>query len=429
MTRPRFFPRLRRGCTVALAVVGMLVMSAGPAAAAAGALDRTFGGDGTVITRFALGDARAYAIATQPDQKVVAVGQVTSSSGTRFAVARYDRDGSLDATFGNHGKVSTGFVGVGNAGAQAVALQGNGRIVVAGWAGNGGTSCCSRFAFALARFDADGSLDTSFSGDGRVVTDFAKEGEANAVALQANGKIVAAGRAGGAGVLMRFNPNGSLDTSFGHDGKVATKVLSIAGIVVQATGKIVDVGSTEKGLVLARWNANGTPDTSFGRDGVVVTSLHNAWASAIVLPGNGKIVAAATWNNMFTLARYNSDGSPDRSFGGDGVVTTSFWSGEADWAYGVAVQADGRIVAAGQAIPYEHGIDSGLSYGGIVVARYNRNGTLDSTFSGDGKLWTAFARGMAGARGVAIQADGRIVVAGDWNFVRFALARYVAGPQ
>jgi uncharacterized delta-60 repeat protein/uncharacterized repeat protein (TIGR01451 family) len=267
--------------------------------------------------------------------------------------------------------VTTDFAGSTDV-AWGMAIQGDGKLVVAGLADVSGTG-----DFALARYKADGSLDTSFDADGKVTTDFdaGSSDLAYAVALQGDGKIVAAGVAVISGTndfaLARYNTDGSLDTSFDGDGLTTTDfgagLDQASGLAIQTDGKIVAVG---------RADISGAFD--------------------------------------FPLARYNADGSLDTTFDGDGKVTTDF-AGDIDLAYGVAIQTDGRIVAAGRAVV------SGNRH--FALARYNADGSPDTIFSGDGKVTTDFAGSFAQAFGLAIQADGKIVAAG-FAGADFALARY-----
>jgi uncharacterized delta-60 repeat protein len=235
-----------------------------------------------------------------------------------------------------------------------VALQANGKIVAVGSNGHGG--------FALARYNTTGSLDTSFSGDGKQETDFGGGDEATDVALQADGKVVAVGDAGfGSGsafALARYNANGSLDTSFSEDGKQITSFDpgccdgdSASGVAIQANGKIVAVGSDgQGGFALARYNPNGSLDPSFSGEGMQETDFGVGFdfAADVTLQGDGKIVAVGRGGPSvdFALARYNSNGSLDLTFSGDGKRTTDF--GGFDFANGVALQGDGKIVAVGE---------------------------------------------------------------------------------
>ena len=403
----------------ALLLVG--VFSAG-AQAAPGDLDVTFSGDGQQTTNFGGSDG-ANAVALQPNGKTVAVGFAGAGGpgGGRFALARYNPDGSPDASFSVNGRRMTNFAGPGER-ANGVALQADGKIVAVGFAG---TDEFGDGDFALARFNANGSLDTSFSGDGKQRTRLPFGGEAFGVAIQGNGKIVVVGGDGnGDFALARYNPNGSLDTSFSGDGKQATDFYGgdyserANGVALQGDGKIVAAGEANEryysSLVLARYNANGSLDTSFSGDGKSGTSfggIYNGGAHGVALQADGKIVAVGGggFGGDFSLARFNPNGSGDGSFSGDGKQTT----GSGGQATGVAIQGDGKIVAVG------YGEDFGL-------ARYNPNGSLDASFSGDGKQTTAF-----GANGVALTPHGKIVAVGvgpgpnETN--DFALARYLGG--
>jgi uncharacterized delta-60 repeat protein len=253
------------------------------------------------------------------------------------------------------------------------------------------------------------------------------------VAIQADGKIVVVG--GGGFALARYNPNGSLDTSFSGDGKQTTDFGCCANVAnavaIQANGKIVTVGSTDANsggdFALARYNPNGTLDTTFSGDGKQTTDLggRGSVANAVALQANGKIVAAGVGGGgthpEFALARYEPNGSLDPAFSGDGKQTTDFGMGAADAANGIAIQGDGKIVTVGRASGGSTGDD-------FAIARYNPNGTLDVSFSDDGRNRTNFGASGAfdGANGVALQGDGRIVAVGDGNG-EFALARYLGG--
>jgi uncharacterized delta-60 repeat protein len=461
---------------VAALVVGVL-FSAG-AQASAGDLDLTFSGDGKQRTDFGFGPNEAAATVLQPDGKIIAVGTSLSSFPYRFALARYNADGSLDTSFSGDGKQTTdsglngGATGValqadgkivvvggtlesdfavarynpngsldtsfsgdgrqttdfgGREGARGVAVQADGKIVVAGTSSIGPGGGTHNGNFALARYNPNGTLDMSFSGDGKQTTIFDGDDQANGVALQADGKIVAVGFGGAFGdfVLARYNPNGSLDTSFSGDGKQKTDFANVDGagaVAIQADGKIVAVGGTGDDFALARYNTNGSLDTSFSGDGLQTTDFGGgAAANGVALQTDGKIVAVGGAAN-FALARYNTDGSLDTTFSGDGMETTDFTG--SDTASGVALQADGKIVAVGA-------LDTSfLGFAKMALARYNTDGSLDTSFSGDGKQTTSFP-GVEHATGVAIQSDGKIVTVGFTEPIngnpeqnRFALARY-----
>ncbi len=330
--------------------------------------------------------------------------------------------GDLDPSFGVAGRVTTA-VGT-SAQGQAVLIQSNGKILVAG-VGNAND-------FALARYNSDGSLDTSFDGDGKLTTDFASGVDAaNSIALQTDGKIVVAGLAHGDFALARYNSDGSLDTSFDGDGKLTTSFSSgidfANSVAFQADGKIVVAGISDQNtastrFALARYNSDGSLDTAFDGDGTLTSDFGVGFigqAYELTLQTDGKIIVAGrsfftSGGPNFALVRYNGDGSLDTSFDGDGKLTTDFTASE-DYGNAVALQNDGRIVVAG----YTFG---GGSFD-FALARYNSDGSLDTSFDGDGKLTTDFITGDDYAYDVVVQNDGKIVVVGSSNLA-FALARY-----
>jgi uncharacterized delta-60 repeat protein len=422
------------------AIVSAIVISG--ASAAAGDLDPTFGGDGKVTTRFKAGTNYVGGVAIQSDGKVVVAGFVVGRRDEeRVALARYNRNGTLDDSFGGDGRVTT----PPGAEARAVAIQDDGKIVIVGPGGRRGF-------FAIVRYRPNGSLDPTFSGDGKAFADFVGRTEfALGVALQTNGKIVAAGTARRSSrfALARFTPSGTLDTTFGGDGKVTTNFTtyddSAYDVAIQSDGKIVAAGGAaifggsgaESSFALARYNTNGTLDVSFDTDGKLTTDLAGIreQANGIAIQADGKIVAAGTSgqtgepdfspDSKFTLIRYKTDGSVDTSFDGDGVITTNFATDFQDGANaGVAIQADEKIVAAGD-----------VGNRRFALARYEGNGALDATFGSNGTVETDFGiHNDAPAGGVAIQANGKIVVAGsmgasgEWfGHYKFAVARYLAG--
>jgi uncharacterized delta-60 repeat protein len=436
-----------RWAQAALAVgILLAALVAGRAIAAAGQLDPSFSGDGRVLTRFpgATGHDVANGIAVE-NGKIVVVG--TSNQGGvlgEFAVARYNPNGSLDATFSGDGRRLTRFPGATGIGddARAVAIE-NGKIVVAGSSEQPGFVS----KFAVARYNPNGSLDKTFSGDGRALTRFpgaTGNDEAFAVTIE-NGKIVAAGTsaqaAGREFALARYNPNGSLDKTFSSDGRRlsrfpgATGDDEATGLAIES-GKIVAVGGSQQagGVVwfaVARYNPNGSLDASFSGDGRRLTRFPGATGDEVaraVAIERGKIVAAGRsgqpTGRKVALARYNPNGSLDSNFSGDGRVLTSFPGATGDdEATGLAVE-NGRIVAAGYS-------EQGASTFKFAVARYNPNGSLDKTFSGDGRVLTRFPGGTGNdeANAVTIE-NGRVVAAGFSQQTaagKFALARYLSG--
>jgi uncharacterized delta-60 repeat protein len=332
-----------------------------------GGLDPTFGGTGMVTTSFSSGSDRAYAVALQSDGKIVVAGTASAGSRIIFAVARYNQlDGSLDATFGSGGKTTVSFGSnpqTGDTEARSIAIQPDGKIVVAGFTGSSG---------ALARLNSNGSLDTSFGGGGKVTSSILG-GPTVAVALQPDGKMLLGGststrKAGLNFAVLRYNANGTVDTAFGSAGLATADFAGfddrIRALAVDANNNIVAAGyaRTSSGAVssnfgVARFTPSGVLDSTFGTGGRVVTDVFGNWDDcyALVIEANGKIIAdgfsydASGVQSYFTIVRYNTNGTLDGNFGAGGIVTTNMASGPDNFAYGLAIESDGKIVAGGTA--------------------------------------------------------------------------------
>ena len=347
--------------------------------------------------------------------------------------------GDLDASFSNDGKRVTDLSAGGDF-AAAVAVQTDGKIVVAGSAAYDTRDP----KFALARYNADGTIDTTFSGDGMARTDFTpREDAVYGVAIQTDGKIVAAGDAGfrtgnSRFALARYNVDGTLDMTFGGgDGKVTTNWTSgndpVSSLVLQSDGKIVVAGGVAHNyrnprLAVARYDTNGGLDTTFGGgDGKVRTDItaRKDFANAVTLQGDGKIIAGGIGTPrgsraVFELVRYNADGTLDTSFSDDGKRTTDFTALD-DSAQGVVVLPGGAIVAGGIA-------NFGDFNARFALARYQADGTFDTGFGGDGKVTTNLTAGDDEAWDLVLQPDGKVVAGGDarGSGGRFAAARYLS---
>jgi uncharacterized delta-60 repeat protein len=305
-----------------------------------GHLDPTFGRGGRLLTRFGTGrnSASVSELAIQPDGKLVAVGRwirTPIDGPVRFALARYTVRGRLDPSFGRGGKVVTSFGAYSDADAAALAIQPDGKLVLAGTDLTDTRGERGYFAVALARYRIDGTLDPSFGPGGRVVTKINDYGGgASAAIIQADGKIVLGGSAGEAGpVLLRYTADGKLDPSFGVGG-IATVSQFVRGLALQQDGKFVVAGSVDgssgrqdsRDFAVSRYTPKGGLDPSFGRGGKVVTDLGaGAIANAVAVQTNGKIVAAGTRaSSDFALARYLTSGKLDGGFGRRGRVLTDF---------------------------------------------------------------------------------------------------------
>ncbi|MFJ8663392.1 calcium-binding protein [Streptomyces sp. NPDC093795] len=427
--RRRRRPGGRAGVPVALGTALVLALP-GTALAAPGDLDPTFGSDGRVTTRIT-GYAEGHDLARQSDGKLVVVG--VSEAG--FTLARYLTDGSLDPGFGGDGTVTSDFGG-GSHSANAVAIQpSDGKIVVVGttevFAEEGG-GCCF---FSVARYHSDGSLDTSFGDGGLVrVDEFGGSADGADVAVQPDGRIVAVGKGGGSGfALVRLLTDGSLDPSLGGDGAVVagftpTSPQDGGGIAramaLQPDGKIVSigyVGNTAFNIGVARYHSDGSLDTGFSGDGTVTTDFGGTeFGNAVAVQPDGKIVAAGSGDVGFIALRYHADGSPDAGFGTGGRAAVSA-PGGGGAAYDMALQQNGKIVLAGRA---DDPNSSEANDFGLL--RLHPNGTVDTGFGGDGFVVTGF-NDFDEIRGVDVQPDGRIVAAGYGAGFAFALARYEGG--
>lgn len=376
----------------------------------AGALDTSFGNGGTVSTAIGKGTSSvASDVAVQPDGKIIAAGTAVSGRFTytySFALARYNSNGTLDGTFGNRGEVTTAF---GNSQAQAMALYPNsasdpadsGKILVAGY------SSTTAHTLALARYNSNGTLDTSFGNRGTVLASLAGFWTVNEVALEPNGAVVVAANVHDAAnnqefKLIKYTEKGALDTSFGGTGVVTTQLdtqvlpnghydSESTSLVIQTNGQIVAGGSVRQPLTptptggsgsipvlgLARYNADGSLDTSFGNGGTVVDNVSAAFngstwnaqfLNGLTLDANANLVfggelasttvvngkSSTTYYGM--VGRFTSQGALDSTFGNGGLTFAPQALQNADWSHDLAIYpspdagdpADaGKIVLAG----------------------------------------------------------------------------------
>jgi uncharacterized delta-60 repeat protein len=376
-------------------------------------------------------------------RKMLAIAAIVAGlpalSGSASAAAT---SGSIDLSFSGDGIAYLPHT------AYAVAVQADGKIVVAG----GGRDSKGTGVIAVSRFNRDGSLDPSFTDDGMVLTRVARGVLSEAISIQPNGRILVGGRAEtrsfeDAFALVRYLPDGSLDTSFSRDGKLAAttigswRVSEITDIAVTAHNTIVASAYLDHGhgyqFGAIQLTRRGAPDATFSGDGVAVTRFGSspaAFAESIAIQSNGSIVAVGsvrTPHNYpagFAIARYLPDGRLDDSFDHNGKTTVGFggtWSG----ASAVGMQEDGKIVVAGTV----H-LGPQRRYGqlAITLARFYMGGALDASFAGDGKRVTTGDGHLRGSA-VAIQSDGKILVGGeatptlDEYPTNFAIARYTTG--
>jgi uncharacterized delta-60 repeat protein len=381
------------------AAVAATLCSATPAAAStAGALDTTFGNGG--FSNVPLGTwGGAAAAAVQPDGKIVTVGEGEINGSNQVVSTRMNRDGSLDTGFGNGGTVIVDIGGA--AGGNAIHLQSDGKILLAG-TGNGNGA----LDFAVVQLLPNGNPDAAFGNQGIATVPIGVSAIANGVAVQPDGKIVLGGTAlvgSNHFAVARLNANGTIDSTFGSQGSTTLGPPSAAwGMVLQPDGKIVLAGedgtSASDPYLAARVLPNGSLDPSFGQGGTVTVPIGaKAFCDAIALQPDGKIILtgnAFTNTGVAATVRLNANGSLDGSFGSSGVATLGpFWNA----VNAITLDASGRILLAAT---------------GASAVRINGDGTADQGF-GTGGIVTAQVGTATAANGVAVQAsDGKIVLSG-----------------
>jgi uncharacterized delta-60 repeat protein len=445
---------MKNGSAISTLVVLALLSLPAARAQLPSSLDPTFGDGGKVSLDVGTFHNEAYAVAVQPDGKIVVAGNTRNRYPDAIVLARFTPSGALDPSFGTAGVVTLQ-LDEDSCLIRAIALQPDGKILLAGTK----SGLLSGINFLLVRFDTDGTPDTSFDVDGWTTTDFSHTNDARSIAVQPDGKIIVAGHANrefdvyeSDFAVARYNGDGSLDTTFDGDGKLITRFRASAlgySVAVQPDGKIVVGGDSRfaantggADFSMIRYNSDGSLDSTFGTGGKVFTSINNRHSSArsLVLLPNGQILLggeAVASNNRtdFALARYNADGSLDTSFGVSGKVTTDFNGGLYDdigETHSLAVQPNGKIILGGSIRQTQDNHD-------FALARYLPNGALDPSFGNGGKAITDFGSFGDFISAVTLQPDGRIVVAGrsyitlnagtNLRYADFAVARYMGDLQ
>ena len=427
-----------RHLAMARALVSLVapLAAVGVALARPGDLDPSFGDNGRVFVDVANDADLAATVLQQPDGKIV-VGRGNSASNDDLSVVRFNSDGSLDSSFDGDGRTSLDIRGI-KAVTSVVLRQIDGKIVAAGWSGSSADSVDRNFA--LARYNTNGSVDTSFGAGGVVIHDLGGWSDAiSAVVQQADGRLVAAGTTdGGASatsdmVFVRFHANGSLDQSFGANGAVtinfheSTGFDAVRSLVQHTDGALIATGIatpsnaySHEDMAVVRLLPDGTPDASFDGDGRAIVHLTDpfgqgrgnmAEASAVATEPDGGVVVAGNGNHTIwdyglelpALARVNGDGSTDTTFANGGTAWLDVLSGTT--LQGLMVEANGPIYLTGDFL------------GDDFVARVTRAGDLDPSFgvdgvtvidSGDGNRVDAW-----GNASFVRQDDGKIVIASN----------------
>ena len=403
--------------TLALLAAAPYNMPAGGCNCAPGDLDETFDGDGLVTGGWAYSDDRGWAVAVQQDGKIIMAGYTNNFGNERFEVLRFTATGAPDDSFGFMGLVTTSF-GDTRDFARDIAIQADGKIVVAGYS-IGATA----MDFAIARYNSNGSLDTTFDSDGKATYNLGSaSNQAFSVAIQPDGKILMAGISSQTYLsiaLLRLNSNGSPDSTF-NGGDVITTIGTGAAygedMAIQPDGKILVAGHILTGAnpdaLLLRYNSSGSLDTTFGDnlDGIVISELPgDDRAYAVAIQTDGKIIIAGSKTGSGMLIQYNSNG----------IQLGSTFINQISQINALAEQVNGKILAAGHKY---------LVTADFVLLRVNYDLTYDASFK-TGSVSTDFGNSQDYGNAIAIQPDGKIVVAGyttpaDGSPGDFALARY-----
>lgn len=391
--------------------------------AQAGTLDDAFGNVGIVSTSMSSSNDFCTAAGLQSDGKIVLSGK----SNNNIGLLRYHANGTLDMSFGDSGMVSTD-LGTISDNAESMAIQPDGKIVACGKNSND---------IALLRYNSDGSPDSTFGVDGLVIFDFGSQAdEARDVILQENGKLILVGNTNTDPAVARFHADGIVDSSFAENGiftfDAGSGSQNFHAVALQSNEKVVITGTANQDVLIVRLETDGSPDSSFGVDGMTILDIDNGSeddSRAILIQADQKIVIAGTTEMNFTedflLMRFLNDGTPDNSFGNNGVVHLDLATGSYDYGRSLAIQSDGRLLVAGFASFGSLGSDDKFA-----LARFNPDGSADAGFGDNGTVFTSLGPSHDVGQKVLIQPDNKILVAGhslvaDAFSYGFAAVRYL----
>ncbi len=398
---------------------------------AAGQLDPTFGQGGAMLVDYGV-EAYTAQVALQQDGKIVAVGGTATSDtpdGDDWSIARVNADGTMDTSFGTGGKIIMNWDG-GYDEAFSVAVQSDGKILVAGDVTIGGNQ-----NGAVIRLNADGTLDSTFGTGGKVIVDFRNTPHDfwrtadtfRQIRLDGQGHILLSGTAstsdGNRMAVVRLNANGAYDTSFGNGGVVILNSLpnegdaENQGMIVQSDGKIVLAGfsspsdsNVTRDYSVVRLNSDGTLDITGGSGGYARLDWYGdrdvAWGIAQQSDGKLVVTGEIIKDGQYAIGtlRLNTDLTLDTSFANNGKALMDYNTSQPDVGRDVSIQSDGKIVVVGRL--FNSSSDAG-------VIRYNPNGTLDTSFGNGGTATFDLSGYFDSAEGLAIQPDGKIVIAGE----------------
>jgi uncharacterized delta-60 repeat protein len=407
-------------------------------------LDNSFGTNGKVTTSFGVNESAMSSLAIQSDNKIIACGSSYNGSTNQIVLSRYLTNGSLDNTFGNNGKVITPIgTGLENEN-NSVAILNNGKILVAGGTGN----TTSGIDFGIVRYNSNGTLDTSFGTNGIVISDFNSETNiGRSMKVLSDNKFIIGGflNASSSGnypnfAIAKYNENGTLDTTFGNSGytsinfgTISNNLLisedSLSCIVIQADGKIVAGGFTyynQADFGLVRLNSNGSLDTSFGSNGRVITDFGaGEEIRSIQILANGKIIASGNYNfnsdsnQKIAIAKYNANGSLDTTFGTAGKTLFDINSNQEVFVTSTELQSDDKLLVTGFVLNTD---------ADFFIIRCNTNGTLDTSFGING-VQVIDSGVNEGTFTSITQPDGKIIIGGGISYtdttLDFILMRFL----
>ncbi len=391
--------------------------------------DNSFGTNGKTYTSFGNFSSYCHAMILLPDGKIISVGENTNST-LAILISKHNTDGTLDISFNTTGKKQIDF-GSAYEYCNSVLLQSDNKLLLAG-SSNGNA--------ALARLLPNGDYDTQFSDDGKLTLSFGPGNGASfqKVLQQPDGKIIAIGEAYNTSsfdfAAARFNADGSIDPTFGDGGKTTINFNNYndfgRNAALQTDGKIIVAGAAKSSngnssIALLRLNADGSPDSSFGTSGKTTLTLSGSaddYAEDVILLANGKILLGGYTAGDFVVLRYNTNGSPDNTFGTNGYTITDFDNFQ-DKAFALAVDNSGKIYLGGRG--YETG-NGGLFH--FAIAKYTSEGSLDNTFDTDGKMTIVMGADQSTIADMQIQGDGKLLISGQstniaGGFTEFALLR------
>ncbi len=416
---------------ILISIVATLIgLTSQNTAAAPGDLDLTFGTGGSVSTPVSAAIFGYSAVAIQPDGKIL-VASDSETTNADLGIVRYDPSGALDPTWGTAGVVIIATSGFDEA-AVDIELQPDGKVLVA---------AANVVDIKVVRLDSSGNLDTTWGSSGTVWTNLSGGGFGGFgdLLLLNDGRLLVAGSFLGDFAITRYSADGVLDVTFGGNGMAVTSFgtsAELSSLAVQADGKILATGAAGGQIATTRHFDTGVPDPTFGTAGIVLTSGGTAaddLGRDLLVQPDGKIVVLgqdgttdALDPTLWLTIRLDADGSLDPAWGGTGIVDTSIPAPPASSnARAILRQSDGKIIVAGESLP-----DAVMSFDvDFATVRFAADGSLDTSWGGTGIVLSDFGSTFEFGTDAQLQADGKLIVAGSQaTTASILVARYEVGP-